>query len=159
MLSLAISLRYAVCSSILSDSMSNKSPFGTRLMWTCPSKPAQVLNVEEKEGVLRWNGVSDEDEFVLYELRYGLDSWIDRKWYYIRNINETSKRLVNLTPRTTYVVEIRAISPGGFGEWSDRIKFLTKDCARRGDDDDDSSSSSDDEDESSSVTVIEYTEA
>ena len=91
-----------------------------------------------------------------YEIRYGFDSWIDRKWYYVRNIEQTSKRLVNLTPRATYVVEIRAISPGGFGEWSERMKFVAADRSVLDPHEDDASSSSDDEE--GTVTVFEYAE-
>ena len=58
--------RYAVCASTLSDVMSNKSPFGTRLMWRCPSKPEQVSKVEENQGVLSWKGVVSKGGSVLY---------------------------------------------------------------------------------------------
>ena len=152
---------YAVCASTLSDIISNKSPFGARLMWTCPLKPSKVVNVKEDQGMLSWDSV-DDDVTVLYELRFGFDSWIDRKWYYVKSIVGTEKRLSNLTPRATYVAEIRAISPGGFGEWSDRVKFIAadrdvlKDHDDVDDDDDDDDTSSDEE---GTVTVIEYTEA
>ena len=63
---LTYSHRYAVCASTLSDVMSNKSPFGTRLMWRCPSKPEQVSKVEENQGVLSWKGVVSKDGSVLY---------------------------------------------------------------------------------------------
>ena len=54
------------------------------------------------------------------------------------------------------MVEIRAISPGGFGEWSERMKFVAADRNVLDPHEDDASSSSDDEE--GTVTVFEYAE-
>ena len=54
------------------------------------------------------------------------------------------------------MVEIRAISPGGFGEWSERMKFVAADRSVLDPHEDDASSSSDDEE--GTVTVFEYAE-
>lgn len=141
---------YAVCATRDDGDGGPDSPYSQRVMWTCPSAPSSPpikLAYDEANGsmpALRWDA-SSEDPCLAFEVRYGLNRWLDLKWTNV--ISETPSLHLELRPSTAYVAEVRAISPGGVGPWSARLKFttssaVTKNAAMKTDGDDEESSDS-----------------
>eukprot|EP00940_MAST-03C_sp_MAST-3C-sp2_P001105 g1105.t1 len=122
---------YAVCATC-ETAKGLSSAFGDRIMWRCPAASMDNIQIANIDGNrIVWGAPKKSEVLNIYEVCYSTTSTLDSWKYSLSEAGSSSLSLDALDPSYEHVAQVRAISVGGPGDWSEKRKFRITSAAEK----------------------------